>query len=198
MLGKAVSYVPFNPNSYKAHISTPAQAQRMGIGPGTLPYPEVKESTQPVLGSLPSVEIPFHRRLSEHVHQWPQACPSFRYFRLHWREVGVLPLWHKRGVCRPIILHLLHGVGTHLELIVLSPLCGYSVVPPSVGLCCVFCGNSDAKMQWAGAFGLPLWWWQCGDLCSLSSLSSESPSPQVLQLVHGVLLIYHLSIIDIF
>lgn len=58
-------------------------------------------------------------------------------------------------------------------------------------LCCVFHGNSSLRCSEQERLDFNSGGWQCGDFCSLSSMSSESPSPQVL--AAGAWCLAHLS-----
>lgn len=78
-----------------------------------------------------------------------------------------------------------------LELILLFLLYGSSVVPSSASQCCVFLGNLDTKIQWAGVFGLLFL--VAIVVMMFAILHIVGVLPRFWQPVHSVLLIYYLS-----
>lgn len=99
---------------------------------------------------------------------WPTHCSICPL----WGVDRDLPLWHKKGTCRPIALHQLQegptGPGrptlTAEADIALSRLYGGRALSHP-GLGCRLClGNSDTEMQWAAV--IYSWGWATDATCS--------------------------------
>lgn len=142
----------------------------MGLGPGTLPYQEVKHShtacvrlitlcANILLCCKPNVCAFVLLKCEWHMTPAGSGC----YICLLREKDGIFSLRHKRDVCKWIALHWLSGetrwpwrtntqIGADLAL---SPLCVSKVLFHLVLDCVVL--SLDTKIQLTEVFGVPHW-----------------------------------------